>query len=288
MLPLRITSAFKGSVLSTILDCFFDLVQRIKLFKLEIESDIENVKILEEILQKKPTNAHYIIFRVFNTDSLKLIHQSKIIGDIEFELPYYFTETELKAFFSTFKTYKPQSLSFFINKTNINFIEAVFELSKVIGIKKIIIPNPDLINHLDFVKKNYLSIQDLKKLDIIKKYKSFFEISVHDYFIAKSLELKDAKLFKGCQAGKYLCYILNGTVYPCKTVPIKCGSILEEAFENIWKRVKTNMENIYRGSICIECEGAKICYYGCPGNVFFLNYGIKDPLCEVENGHLPR
>ncbi len=288
MLPLRITFTFKGSGLSTIISRFYDLVERIKLFKLEIESDIENVKTLEEFIRKRPPNAHHIIFRVFDINSLKLISQSKIIGNIEFELPYYFSETELKAFFSKFKTYKPQSLSFFINKSNINFIEQVFELSKAIEIKNIVIPNPDLINHRDFVKKNYLSIHDLRKLDIIKRYKSFFEINVHDYFIAKSLELEDAKLFKGCQAGNFLCYILNGTVYPCKTVPIKCGNILEEAFEDIWKRVKTNMEKINKGSMCIECEGAKICYYGCPGNVYFLNNGIKDPLCEVENGHIPR
>jgi len=287
VLPLRITLAFKGSGLSTIILHSFDLVQKIKLFKLEIESDTENVRILEKFLREKTLNAHQIIFRVYDIESLKLLSQLKIIGDIEFELPYYFTETDLKAFFSMFKTYKPQSLSFFINKSNINFIEQVFELSKEIGIKKIVIPNPDLINHIDFVKKNYLTIHDLKNLDIIKRYKSFFEINVHDYFIAKSLELEDAKLFKGCQAGKFLCYILNGIVYPCKTVPIKCGTILEEPFEDIWKKVRINIENFYKGSMCIDCEGAKICYYGCPGNVYFLNNGIKDPLCEVENGHLP-
>jgi radical SAM protein with 4Fe4S-binding SPASM domain len=102
------------------------------------------------------------------------------------------------------------------------------------------------------------------------------------------LGLKDAELFRGCQAGKFLCYILNGNVYPCKTVPIFCGNLQKESFEKIWSKVSKETEKISKGRFCINCNSSKICYFGCPGTVFFINDGSKDPLCEEQNGNLLR
>lgn len=286
MLPLRITFAFKGEGVFYIILRAFDLLKSLKLFKLEFEADYTNLAEIIKHLNNQKISAHQKTIRIYDINSLSLIDKNTIFDEIEFELPNSFTIQNLKEIFDKIKGIEKISLSFFINKSNINLLDKVLENCIKTGIKKIVIPNPDLINNTEFVIKNYLEVQDLEKLDIMKKYIEKLDFQVHDYFMSKRLNLESYKLFRGCQAGKFLCYIYNGIVYPCKTVPIKCGSIMEENFESIWKRVDSVMKNISKGKYCIKCNNSKICYYGCPGTIHFINNGLNDPLCEDFDGNL--
>lgn len=284
LLPLRITFALKGKRGFFALESSLNLAERLKLYLVEFEPDEIN---LEALLNKLSKQGVILFKRTINVTNINLLEKvfdfKHFFTEIQFCLPYSFTKNELVYLFTYLEKINKKNdvvLACFINNSNIDKLELCLELATKIGIKKIVIPNPDLVRHLKFVKRHYLSNKDLAKLDIIKKYMDTIEFRIHDFFIAKRLKLKDAELFRGCQAGKFLCYVFNGKVYPCKTVPIFCGDITKEPFENIWERVQQEINKVSKGKQCINCNNSKICYYGCPGAIFFVNDGIKDPLCE--------
>lgn len=291
MFPLRITFAFKGEKGNYCVESSVNIAEKLKLYTAEFEVDVFTVNSLINRLSVKEISAHNKIIRVADINLLeKILDNRFLFTEIQFEFPYFFTTDELKNIFFKLEKFIQMNkivISIYLNKSNINLLETFLELASKLNIKKIVIPNPDLIEHLKFVKKYYLTLQDLNQIDIIKKYMPLMDFSVHDFFMAKRLGIKDALLFRGCQSGKFLCYILNGNVYPCKTIPILCGNLDKESFEVIWKKVDMVVNKISKGKLCLKCGSSNICYYGCPGTVFFINNGIKDPLCEEQYGNIP-
>lgn len=281
MLPLRITFGLKGKKGLYYLESILNIAERLKLYLAEFEPDEITLDSLLYKLSNKGNFAFKKIIRVVNVNLLeKILEFRHLFTDIQFELPYKFTKNKLQNTLLKLEKINGITISFFINNSNIDRLELFLKLAKKTNVRKVVVTNPDLIRHKKFVKNHYLTIKNLEKLDIIKKYMDSIEFSIHDFFIAKRLGIKDADLFRGCQAGKFLCYILNGQVYPCKTVPVKSGDIKNEPFEKIWSRVEKEINKISKGQQCITCENSKICHFGCPGTVFFINHGIKDPLCE--------
>ncbi len=257
----------------------------------EFEVDTFSIDLLLNMLSAKCIPVFSKIIRVIDINLLeKILEFRNIFKEIQFEFPYSFSRDWMtKTFFQLEKLLQRENIviSIYLNKSNINHLEAFLNLASKINIRKIVIPNPDLIEHLDFVKSNYLTLQVLKQIDIITEYMYQIEFSIHDFFIAKRPGIKDALFFRGCQSGKLLCYVLNGDVFPCKTIPILCGNLNEESFEVIWKKVNTEVNKISKGRLCLKCKNSNICYFGCPGTVFFINDGTKDPLCEEIYGNIP-
>lgn len=88
---------------------------------------------------------------------------------------------------------------------------------------------------------------------------------------------------KGCH-GKFLDITPDGTVYPCRRLPIKIGNIMEDSFEKLFsapliKRISS--QNSFEE--CGSCQYLKTCRGGCPA----VTYAVKgdpfkkDPQCWV-------
>lgn len=252
----------------------------IKLFGLELDCDAFSLEIFLKNKEKLTIDAFQKTLVVHDIESmLKLNALSSVEKCLE--IPFYYSFEETQAMLGQLEKHiQNVTLSYFLTSTNIKIFEYLLTKAKALGIKKIMIPNPDLVNFKELIRDVFLTEKDLDKLTFVESFKNFFKFQVHDYFLAKYLNLEDASLFKGCQAGSLVGYIQNGTVFTCKSIPIALGSITEENFKTIWETAKDVMKTYKILSKCQSCSLNSSCNLGCPGTAFFLNNATKDPLCE--------
>ncbi len=281
MLPLRLTLSFTGWKKGS--DAFlliFKKIEKLKLFTLELELDSSSISLFSENTELIKLNAFQRLVKCCDIESLKAAQDSKF-SEIIYEVPFWLTHAEIKALLDVLKQSinKNIILSFFLTASNFEQFKLLLDFAVSSGIKKIVIPNPDLVNEFSKIKECYLKSEDLKKFDFTKAYLNKISFQVHDFFLAKYLNLNDAQLFKGCQGGSLMGYVQNGTVYPCKSIPVSLGSLFDEDFATIWRRGKDVMERFEVTSLCNVCANKTDCKLGCPGTAFFLNDGKKDPLC---------
>lgn len=94
---------------------------------------------------------------------------------------------------------------------------------------------------------------------------------VHDFFLCRMLrnlfprEAGNRVDFPGCQAASRLAYVdWDGNVYPCDSLPIRLGNLLETSFERIWGSPARQriVESIRK--IPFDCESCRA-YIGCVG-----------------------
>lgn len=104
---------------------------------------------------------------------------------------------------------------------------------------------------------------------------------VHDFFLWRVLRDvfpddggKGVEFF-GCEAGARLAYVdWEGNVYPCDSIPIRLGNLLETPFEQIWRspqRMRV-VEAIH--SVPVDCDSC-MAHSGCRGLAHFAS-GISD------------
>ena len=100
---------------------------------------------------------------------------------------------------------------------------------------------------------------------------------VHDFFLYRALRsvLPDGEgehvEFSGCEAGTRLAYInWEGDVYPCDSIPIRLGNLLETPFERIWCSAARHriVEAIH--SVPIDCDSC-VAHSGCRGLAHFAS-----------------
>ena len=101
----------------------------------------------------------------------------------------------------------------------------------------------------------------------------------------KGLRLKMASTaFKGCVAGRGLCYIKpNGDVWACPFLPLNAGNVRERDFADIWRNSPLFLELRDRRLLKGKCGGCKhneMCG-GCRGRAysFYGDYLGEDPSC---------
>lgn len=281
MLPLRLTLSFTGwKKRSDVFLLIFKKIEELKLFTLELELDSSSFNLFSENSELVKLNAFQRLVKCCDIESLKVAHDSKF-SEIIYEVPFWLSPEEIKSHLDVLKQFRNKNiiLSFFITAYNFEQFKLLLDFAVSSGIKKIIVPNPDLVNEFSKIKDCYLKNKDLKKFDFIKDYLNKISFQVHDFFLAKYLNLNDAQLFKGCQGGSLMGYVQNGTVYPCKSIPVSLGSLFDEDFATIWKKGKDIMERFEVALLCKVCADKADCKLGCPGTAFFLNDGKKDPLC---------
>lgn len=280
-LPLKLNLSFRNwEKEEGCLLYIFNQIKHIKLFSLELEFDGFS---FAQFLRNKniiPLNTFQkalILHELNSTFELKEVEDFEIVFEIPFKLDLERVKKYAEKISDSVK--KPFALSYFLTSDNILQFKYILNFAIKKGIKKLIIPNPDLVNELVFIKNHYLQKKHLNLLVEVKQFTHLISFQVHDYFLAKFLELKDADLFKGCQGGNLVAYIQNGFVYPCKSVPIYLGSLFNENFDTIWKRAEEVMKKNSQHIDCNNCGDKGICKRGCPGTAFFLNNNQKDPLC---------
>lgn len=116
---------------------------------------------------------------------------------------------------------------------------------------------------------------------------------VHDYFLWKELravfptEAGERMEFSGCQAGSALAYVdWEGNVYPCDSLPIRLGSLLELPFGEVWKNpIRQEVLRSIRSTpaLCGDCSERVGCLGGCRGLAFVAegSFDCPDPACPV-------
>jgi GeoRSP system SPASM domain protein len=117
---------------------------------------------------------------------------------------------------------------------------------------------------------------------------------VHDYFLWKILrdvcpgEVGDRLEFSGCQAGTALAHVdWEGNVYPCDSLPIRLGNLLETPFERIWAaEARQRVAEAIKATPgdCEKCGVYSGCFGGCRGLGYLSSesFDTKDPSCPVE------
>jgi radical SAM protein with 4Fe4S-binding SPASM domain len=102
-------------------------------------------------------------------------------------------------------------------------------------------------------------------------------IVVHDFFLCRLLrdvfpdEGGKRVEFSACEAGTRLAYVdWDGNVYPCDSIPIRLGNLLETPFEEIWgSPQRVRVAEAIR-SVPVDCDSC-IAHSGCRGLAYFAS-----------------
>lgn len=131
------------------------------------------------------------------------------------------------------------------------------------------------------------------------------KLVVHDYFLWNALRERfpaavgDRVEFGGCQAGGALVHVdWDGNVYPCDSLPIRLGNLLETPFDRIWR--SPARESVFAAiratpDACEHCGSHAGCLGGCRGlaHAGGGSFDAPDPSCpqsavgERRSGKLP-
>lgn len=111
---------------------------------------------------------------------------------------------------------------------------------------------------------------------------------VHDFLLCRMLrdlfpggEAGTRIDFSGCQAASRLAYVdWDGNVYPCDSLPIRLGNLLETSFERIWgSPARQRIVEAIR-EVPVDCESCSAyigCFGGCRGLASLAAYGWLSP-----------
>lgn len=157
-----------------------------------------------------------------------------------------------------FKTYVPDSS---LGSDDPNFVNAEEFYSAALNAKKL--------------KEKYSSQIEVLTSDVL------FQIMEEDYPII-DLAKKENKFLSGCSAGyREISVLSDGTVYPCRRLPIPIGNIKEGLvkifLDNPIMQELRDMEKIKRNCDCdkvVHCRGCRAVAYAVTGD-----YLAKDPMC---------
>ena len=97
---------------------------------------------------------------------------------------------------------------------------------------------------------------------------------------------------KGCLAGSGVCFVSHrGEVFPCGYLPVVCGDVTRQAFQDIWE----NSPDFQRlrnpdqlGGKCGRCEFRKVCE-GCRARAYAAtgDYMAEEPFCDYQPREMP-
>ena len=91
--------------------------------------------------------------------------------------------------------------------------------------------------------------------------------------------------FSGCSAGQFLLDVLvDGTVYPCRSLPIPVGNVFESNLTDIWLFAPTLEKIRNRKNLeCNSCPYIHLCG-GCRGIAYATTHNIfsRDPQCFID------
>jgi radical SAM protein with 4Fe4S-binding SPASM domain len=100
---------------------------------------------------------------------------------------------------------------------------------------------------------------------------------VHDFFLYRILrdvfpdDGGKRVEFPGCEAGTRLAYVdWEGNVYPCESIPIRLGNLLETPFERIWRSPQRMRVVEAIRSVPVDCDSC-MAHSGCRGLAHFAS-----------------
>jgi radical SAM protein with 4Fe4S-binding SPASM domain len=175
-----------------------------------------------------------------------------------------------------------RAVSFAPDEETIHLLPQVLEDFAESGAKELHLPNVNAVRalaavgHIPVASSGQFREMSRKlnpsRISLVGK-----RIVVHDFFLCRLLrnvfpdEGGKRVEFSGCEAGSRLAYVdWDGNVYPCDSIPIRLGNLLETPFERIWgspQRMRV-VEAIH--SVPVDCDSC-IAHSGCRGLACFAS-----------------
>jgi radical SAM protein with 4Fe4S-binding SPASM domain len=90
-------------------------------------------------------------------------------------------------------------------------------------------------------------------------------------------------IYSGCGIGiNSLAILADGTVYPCRRLPIKIGKVPEQKIKDIFlhSKILNELRNVEKFKKCSKCDLLQVCR-GCPAIAYAVHgdYFAPDPQC---------
>jgi len=191
-----------------------------------------------------------------------------------------------------------------LSKLNVGRIEEIISLMATVGVSSIRFPRLVPIGRGRQLNQNMLSSDETKnafihlaKLSV--EYNSKIEVMLDDPLFAllnlpqtcESTCSTESNIFceGACSIGfTGICIMPDGTLYPCRKMPIPLGNIIKTSFRDIWVNsdVLNNIRNInnLKGhcgncSLSYKCKGCRAMAYAVSGD--YLGHDIQ---CWKERG----
>ncbi|XOB40626.1 MAG: radical SAM protein [Candidatus Nealsonbacteria bacterium] len=133
------------------------------------------------------------------------------------------------------------------------------------------------------VFKKYKQLEEDNCMTSFGKRDSLWALIYREKGFFKTVENDNKTIYGGCAVGiSSLAVLADGTVYPCRRLPIKIGEIPKEKIRDIFvKSVKLNeLRNVNNMEKCSKCELLQYCR-GCPAIAYAVhgNFFSPDPQC---------
>ena len=187
------------------------------------------------------------------------------------------------------------TVSMTLMQSNINDFEDVVRAAINTGAKKVgfktYVPNKNLgAADPEYVSSRETFLAFMGAGELMEKYKGKIMVLNSDVLWQivgktdpfKKAAIEEDKYLTGCSAGyRALSVLSDGTVYPCRRLPIKIGNINEKIVNLIIdSEVMQNLRNLdkmKKNSLCdmvAHCRGCRAVAYAVTGD-----YMAKDPMC---------
>ena len=174
--------------------------------------------------------------------------------------------------------------SFNVNSSNYKDLSDVLSFCLKNEINYLVIPMQRLMSENDcFYLSKTEQAELTSKLNSINYEK--MQITIHDPFLWRVLYPLKQFPDSGCQAANSMVYISHeGDVYPCPSMPIKLGNLIEENLKDIvLSSKKKDLRSILSSTPkeCLDCDELAKCLGGCRGRAHFLSnsFDKPDPAC---------
>jgi len=175
-----------------------------------------------------------------------------------------------------------RAVSFTPDEGTIHLLPRVLEDFAESGAKELHLPNVNAVRALAAV--GYIPVASSgqfrelsQKLDASRISLGGKRIVVHDFFLCRLLrnifteEGGKRVEFFGCEAGTRVAYVdWDGNVYPCDSIPIRLGNLLETPFERIWGSPQRMRVVEATHSVPVDCDSC-IAHSGCRGMAYFAS-----------------
>ena len=136
------------------------------------------------------------------------------------------------------------------------------------------------------VLEEYKKLQEKGCRTIFGRKDHLWRLLYQEVGLLKPLPKDRETIYSGCGIGINLLTILaDGTVFPCRRLPIKIGEVPRQSIREIFieSKVLNRMRDINSMQKCGKCELRQFCR-GCPAVAYgaYGDYTAKDPQCWKE------
>ncbi len=109
-------------------------------------------------------------------------------------------------------------------------------------------------------------------------------LRIHDFILSTLLGIEGPTPL-GCGAADSTVFVDgNGMVFPCSSLAVRMGSLVDKTLENIWNspiRQRIRRDITALPAVCGACDDLPRCLGGCRGASFhtYGHFGAPDPVC---------